>query len=76
LQGGIVHLRPWLANIQLSQGLDVALTAFFVYSFAGWEAPGTYTVFAALTHLGAFNNGRMGPGDLLVLDARPFNFSP
>jgi hypothetical protein len=68
--------RPLLANVQLPQGLDVTLTDFFVYSFAGGEAPGAYTVFAVLTPPGAFNDGRVGPGDRLVIDARPFSFSP
>jgi hypothetical protein len=68
--------RPLLANIQLPQGLDVTLTDFLVYPFAGGEAPGPYTVFAVLTPPGAFNDGRMDPGDLPVSDARPFSFSP
>jgi hypothetical protein len=68
--------RPLLANVQLPQGLDTTLTDFFVYPFAGGEPPGTYTVFAALTPPGAFNDGRVDPGDLLVIDVRPFSFSP
>jgi hypothetical protein len=68
--------RPLLANVQLSQGMDITLTDFFVYFFAGGESPGTYTVFAVLTPPGAFNDGYVDPGDLLVIDARPFGFSP
>jgi hypothetical protein len=41
--------RPLFANVQLPQGLDVTLADFFVYPFAGGEAPGAYTVFAVLT---------------------------
>jgi hypothetical protein len=68
--------RPLLASVQLPQGLDTTLMDFFVYPFAGGEAPGTYTVFAALTPPGAFTDGRVDPGDVMVLDARPFSFSP
>jgi hypothetical protein len=68
--------RPLLANVQLQEGLDVMLTDFFVYPFAGGEAPGTYSVFAALSPPGAFSDGRVAPGDILVMDARPFSVSP
>jgi hypothetical protein len=68
--------RPLLANVQLAQGFDTTFKDFFAYLFAGGEPPGTYTVFAALTPPGAFNDGRMDPGDLLVIDTRPFSFSP
>jgi hypothetical protein len=67
---------PLLPNAQLSQGFDVALTDFFAYPFAGQEPVGTYTVFAVLTPPGAFNDGYVDPGNLLVIDARPFSFSP
>jgi hypothetical protein len=67
--------RPLFANVQLPQGLDVTQTDVLVYRFAGGEAPGIYTVFAVLTPPGAFNDGRVDPGDLLAIDARPFVFS-
>jgi hypothetical protein len=68
--------RPLLANVQIPQGLDITLTNFFVYLFGGGEPVGTYTVFAVLTPPGAFNDGYVDPGDLLVIDALPFSFSP
>ena len=68
--------RPLLANVELPLGLDIRLPDFVVYPFAGGEAPGAYTVFAILTPPGAFNDGRVDPGDLLVIDARSFSFSP
>jgi Domain of unknown function (DUF4277) len=69
-------LRTFLANVQLPQGLDTTLTDFLVYTFAGGETAGTYSVFAALTPSGAFDDGRIDAGDLLVLDIRPFVFTP
>jgi hypothetical protein len=68
--------RPLLANVQLPQGLDTTLMDFFVYTFAGGEAAGTYAVFAFLTPPGAFNDGRVDPDDVPVIDVRPFSFSP
>jgi hypothetical protein len=68
--------RPLLANVQVSQGMDVTLTDFLVYTFAGGEPAGTYSIFAVLTPPGAFNDGYVDPGDLLVIDAHPFSFSP
>ena len=67
---------PLLANVQLPQGLDTTLTDFLMYPFAGGESPGTYTVFAVLTPPGAFNDGRIDAGDPLVIDVRPFVFTP
>ena len=67
---------PLLANVQVSQGLNITLTDFLVYTFAGGESPGTYTVFAALTPSGAFSDGLIDAGDLLVIDVRPFVFTP
>jgi hypothetical protein len=68
--------RPLLANVQLRQGLDTTLMDFFVYTFGGGETAGTYAVFAFLTPPGAFNDGRVDPDDVPVIDVRPFNFSP
>jgi len=67
---------PLLANVQVSQGLNITLTDFLVYTFAGGEPAGIYSVFAALTPSGAFNDGRIDAGDLLIIDIRPFSFSP
>ena len=68
--------QPLLANVQVPQGMDTTLKGFFVYPFAGGEPIGAYTIFAVLTSPGAFNDGRVDPGDLPVIDARPFSFSP
>lgn len=68
--------RPLLANVQIPQGLDTALPDFFAYTFGGGEQIGTYTFLAVLIPSGAFNDGRVDVGDLLVIDARPFSFSP
>jgi hypothetical protein len=68
--------RPLLANVQLPQGLDTTLMDFFVYTFAGGETAGTYAVLALLTPPGAFNDGRVDPDDVPVIDVRPFSFSP
>ena len=67
---------PLLANVQVSQGMNITLTDFLVYTFAGGEPPGTYSVFAVFTPPGAFNDGYVDPGDLLVIDALSFSFSP
>jgi hypothetical protein len=76
LDGDPRTFRPLLANVQFPQGLDVTLTDFFVYLSTGGEPLGTYTVFAVLTPPGAFNDGYVDSSDLLVIDARPFSFSP
>jgi hypothetical protein len=68
--------RPLLANVQLPQGLDTTLMDFFVYTFGGGETASTYAAFAFLTPPGAFNDGRVDPDDVPVIDVRPFNFSP
>ena len=68
--------RPLLPNAQLPQSLDVTLTDFFVYTFAGGEPAGTYAAFAFFTPPVAFNDGRVDAGDLLVIDVRPFDFNP
>jgi hypothetical protein len=68
--------RPLLANVQLPQGFDTTFTDFFVYTFAGGEPAGTYAAFTFFTLPGAFNDGRVNPGDVLVIDVRPFAFSP
>jgi hypothetical protein len=68
--------RPLLPDVQLPQGLDVTLTDFFVYTFAGGELAGTYTAFTFFTLPGAFNDSRVDAGDLLAIDARPFGFTP
>jgi hypothetical protein len=68
--------RPLLPNVQLPQSLDVTLTDFFVYTFAGGEPAGTYAAFAFFTPPVAFNDGRVDAGDLLVIDVRPFDFNP
>jgi hypothetical protein len=68
--------RPLLPDVQLAQGLDVTFTDFFVYTFADGEPAGTYAAFAFFTPPGAFNDGLVDAGDLLVIDARPFGFNP
>jgi hypothetical protein len=68
--------RPLLPNVQLPQSLDVTLTDFFVYTFAGGEPAGTYAAFTFFTPPGAFNDGRVDADDLQVIDARPFGFNP
>jgi hypothetical protein len=68
--------RPLLPDVQLPQSLDVTLTDFFVYTFTGEEPAGTYAAVAFFTPPGAFNDGRVDAGDLSVLDARPFGFTP
>jgi hypothetical protein len=68
--------QPLLANFQIPQGLDTTLPDFFAYTFGGGEQVGTYTFFAVLIPSGAFNDGRIDAGDLLVIDVRPFVFMP
>jgi hypothetical protein len=67
---------PLLPNVHLPQSLDVTLTDFFVYTFTGGEPTGTYAAIALFTPPGAFNDGGVNAGDLLVIDARPFGFTP
>jgi hypothetical protein len=68
--------RPLLPSVQLPQSLDVTVTDFLVYTFTGGEPAGTYAAIAFFTPPGAFNDGRVDAGDLLVIDARPFGFTP
>jgi len=68
--------RPLLPNVRLPQGLDTTLTDFFVYTFTGGEPAGTYAAFGFFTPPGAFNDGLIDTTDILVIDVRPFGFSP
>src|SRR5262249_23405935 len=48
----------------------------FVFTFSGNEPLGTYVLFTLLTPPGAFADGRVDAGDILVLDAKPFTTTP
>jgi hypothetical protein len=64
------------ANVQIPQGLDVTLSDLMVFTFAGGEPPGAYSVFAALTPAGAFADGSAAPGDIITINVQAFNFLP
>ncbi|MBI3329040.1 MAG: HYR domain-containing protein, partial [Nitrospinae bacterium] len=68
--------QPLLANLLIAQGLDVAISDVFVFTFAEEAPPGTYVFFAALTLPGAFLDGQSDAGDLLAIDAKAFSFIP
>lgn len=63
----------------LAAGPGPAFTAstFFQFTFpSSGLLPGTYRFFAVLARQGAFADNRIDPGDLLVLDAKAFTFTP
>ena len=65
--------RPLLANIFISQNLDIAVADFFTFSFLQSLSRGDYIFFAALTPPGAFADGRIDPGDLVAFDSQLFS---
>jgi len=67
--------QPLLTNVHISEGFIGEIVSDFQYTFSGVEPPGQYLVFAALVKRGAFLDGRMDPGDILVLAGKPFTYS-
>jgi hypothetical protein len=68
--------QPLLANILVPEDLDIIINDFFSFTFQVGIPPGVYGIFALLTPLAAFADGRIDAGDLLALDIRPLRFSP
>jgi hypothetical protein len=67
---------PLLINLPFPQGLHLTFEDIATFTFTGGEVPGSYALFALLTPPGAFQDGRVDPGDLLSLAVQPFTFSP
>ncbi len=67
--------QPLLTNVHIAEGFTGEIVSDFQYTFAGVEPPGQYVVFAALVERGAFLDGRMDPGDILVLAGKAFTYS-
>lgn len=62
---------------QAPPGFITNVSSFLQFTFpATGVAPGTYLVFAALVQQGAFQDDRIDPGDIIVLDVKAFTFSP
>jgi len=58
-------------------GFNLAAPVFFRFTFpATGVPPGTYRLFAALARADAIQDGRVDPGEVLALDAKPLVFSP
>jgi glucose/arabinose dehydrogenase len=55
---------------------EVTVDDLLVYGIAGTEPPGPYTVFLVLTRPGAFDDGRVDPGDLLALATQTLVLGP
>jgi len=54
----------------------VTIEDFFVHALTGTEPPGPYIVFVALARDGAFDDGRVDPGDLLALAIQTITLGP
>lgn len=67
---------PLVADVVVPAGLDLTVEDFVVFTFARSEPPGTYRVFAALGRPGAFDDGRVDPGDLLAIAVQAFSVGP
>lgn len=58
-------------------GFQLSAPAFFRFTFPPTGvAPGTYRVFVALARDGAFQDNRIGPGDIVAIDSEALTFSP
>src|SRR5262249_34368958 len=67
---------PLIPNRSIPYGVNNTREDIFVFTFSGNEPLGTYVLFTFLTPPGAFADGRVDAGDILVLDARPFTTTP
>jgi len=67
---------PLIPNMIIPSGVDVTREDIFVFTFSGNEPLGTYVLFTLLTVPGAFADGRVDAGDILVLDTKPFTTTP
>jgi hypothetical protein len=68
--------RPLLTNVLIPEGFETTIPNYFSYIFSGGESPGEYTLFAAASLPGAFSDGGMDPGDIIVIAVQPFSFNP
>jgi hypothetical protein len=75
LAGDARSFQPPLANVHMPEGSIGELVSDFQYTFSGVEPSGEYLFFAALVKPGAFQDGRIDPGDILVLALKAFTFS-
>jgi glucose/arabinose dehydrogenase len=57
---------PLIRGALIPAATDVTAEDFLVFALTGAEEPGGYVVFAALVRPGAFDDGRVDPGDLLA----------
>lgn len=60
---------PVARNIGLAAAFQYEDPAFFVYDFTGAEPLGTYRFILAAVTAGALNDGVLGPGELLAMEA-------
>jgi hypothetical protein len=68
---------PALARgVPLLPGFAFDATDLLVYGFTGQEPPGEYEVLGAVTPAGAFDDGVVDPGDLLVFASQRLTVTP
>jgi uncharacterized delta-60 repeat protein len=75
LAGDARSFRPLLTNVHMPEGFTDEFVSDFQYTFSGGEPSGEYQAFVALVKPGAFRDGRLDPGDILVLALKTFTFS-
>jgi hypothetical protein len=56
-----------MPDLVIPAGTNVTIEDFFVYALDAAQPSGTYIVFAALGRVGALDDGRVDPGDLLAI---------
>lgn len=60
----------------LPAGFATSLDSVFAYAFTGAEPPGQYQLLAILIRAGAFTDGAIDPGDVLVMATHAFQLAP
>jgi glucose/arabinose dehydrogenase len=67
---------PLFAGMTLGAGFEFPMQGVLSYVFGGGEPAGRYQIFAALTGPGALADGRIDPGDILLLSLQDLSFTP
>lgn len=70
--GDLRSLVPVATSISLLYPFQYAANPFFSYAFTSAEPRGTYRLYFAAVRTGAFNDGVIGPSDLLAVAAQDF----
>jgi hypothetical protein len=72
----VATLVPMSAGVPLAQAFSVSVPDLITHTWTGAESPGAYLVFLAAVRPGAFADGTIDPGDVVVLSVANFTFAP